>query len=422
MFVIPSSFRTRARVSACARFFHPGTGRGTGTGTFENEDGSMLLIALRMLVGNKASCIGVIFGIFLATLLISQQSAIFLGLIERSYRLVTDIPTPDIWVMDPATSSDDELRAMPRSYLDIVRSTKGVEWAMPLSLAHLPVTNRSGVFEIANVMGVDDATLSGAPLHLIEGKPEDLRRESGVIIDVDGAKDLLAYLEPDGKKRPLKIGDLIEVNHVQAAIVGIAKITEGFYPRPSIYTTNSQLVQFAPNMQNMLSFIMVKAQKGETSNVIKAINRSGRMEALTKKGFEDRIVNSFLETGILINFGLSVALGIIIGFSIAGQIFYIITLGNLKYYALIRALGGTQKMLFQMITVQTFVVGIIGFLIGIGTTVLWEFAVRETTLAFLFNWQLLLFTALLIFLICIFTAGMSIHKVLKVDPVEVLGT
>ena len=82
----------------------------------------MLSIALKMLIGNKAACIGAIFGVFLATLLISQQSAIFLGIVSRSYRLVTDIPEPNVWVVDPVTESDEKVRSMPISYLDIVRS------------------------------------------------------------------------------------------------------------------------------------------------------------------------------------------------------------------------------------------------------------------------------------------------------------
>src|ERR1700692_3424537 len=99
----------------------------------------MISLALKMLIGNRASCIGVIFGIFLATLLISQQSAIFLGLISRSYRLITDIPAPNVWVMDPATESEDKLRTLPMGYLDVVRSTLGVEWAVPLNTTLTPI-------------------------------------------------------------------------------------------------------------------------------------------------------------------------------------------------------------------------------------------------------------------------------------------
>lgn len=125
----------------------------------------MIGLALKMLIGNRASFIGVIFGIFLATLLISQQSAIFLGLVSRSYRTLTDIPSPNIWVMDPATESDDRIREMPEGNLDVVRSVPQIEWAVPLNITHIPIATRSGIFQIAQLYGIDDATLIGAPTH-----------------------------------------------------------------------------------------------------------------------------------------------------------------------------------------------------------------------------------------------------------------
>ena len=64
------------------------------------------------------------------------------------------------------------------------------------------------------------------------------------------------------------------------------------------------------------------------------------------------------------NYGISVLLGTIIGFSIAGQIFYIMTIQKLSQYALIKALGGTEKMILKMILFQAFVVGIIGYVLG----------------------------------------------------------
>jgi len=111
-----------------------------------------------------------------------------------------------------------------------------------------------------------------------------------------------------------------------------------------------------------------------------------------------------------------VALGIIIGFSIAGQIFYIMTLQNLVYYALIKSLGGDERLIVRMLLLQTGVVSLIGFLIGTGVTMLWGFAVQDTSLAFLFPWQLLVFSGLIVMIICLFTTGLSVQKVLKTDP------
>ena len=382
----------------------------------------MLSVAIKMLIGNRASCIGVIFGIFLATLLISQQSAIFLGLVSRSYRIVTDISAPDIWVIDPATESDDKVRGIPSGYLDVVRSVPGVEWAVPINVSNLPLTTRSGIFQICELYGIDDATLIGAPTDMLEGNIRDLHRPGGVIVDVYSANGVLAKTMPDGTNVPLVIGDEFEINSHRAIVVGICRITQGFYPQPIIFATNSQFSIFSSYPLNTIGFIVAKSREGTNiEDLLKRIHSHTGLSALTSDQFKWKITEYFLGTGILINFGLSVLLGLIIGFSIAGQIFYIITLENLTYYALIKALGGTKGMILQMIVLQAFLVGAVGFCLGTGATVLWGWAIKSTTLAFLFPWELLLFTGFVVTLICLFTAALSIRQIFLVDPKVLMG-
>lgn len=383
----------------------------------------MISIAFKMLIGNKASFIGVVFGIFLATLLISQQSAIFLGLLARSYRIATDISQPTIWVMDPATESDDKLRSLPIGYLDVVRGTSGVEWAVPLNSTIIPVVTPTGKFEICQLFGIDDATLIGAPSEMIKGSAKDLRREGGIIVDLFSARSSLATVGPHGENIPLTLGDAIEINGKRAVVVGICRVTQGFYPQPIIFTSFSNFQSFNPGMTNRMSYVLAKTYPDvEVDGVTAAINKHAGLHAMTREQFQSQIMEFFLKTGILINFGLSVALGIIIGFSIAGQIFYIMTLENLSYYALIKAVGGTGMMILKMILFQAAVVGVIGFSLGIGLTVLWGMAIKDTTLAFMFPWQLLLFTGSIVMLICLFTAALSIQKVFRADPKMLMGS
>jgi putative ABC transport system permease protein len=382
----------------------------------------MIAIALKMLIGNKASCVGVIFGIFLATLLISQQSAIFLGLVSRSYRMVTDIPSPNLWVVDPSTESDEKARGMPEEYVNIVRSLPNIEWASPIAVAYGQLITSSGIFHVAHIYGVDDATLIGVPPIMIEGNASDLRRQGGVIVDVYSANGILARTLPDGTVVPLKVGDSVEINEHRAVVVGIAKVTQSFYPQPIVFTSMSQFKIFTSAGRNDVSFIAAKSKPGADINqIIKEVDSHYMLNGLTTKEFEWRMAKSFLKTGILINFGLSVALGIIIGFSIAGQIFYILTLHNLMYYALIKSLGSNERMIYQMISVQTAVVSIIGFLLGTGATIIWGSLVKDTTVAFVFPWQLLVFTGFVVLIIALFTAGLSINKVLKTDPKVLMG-
>lgn len=380
-----------------------------------------MTIALKMLIGSRAF-IGVIFGIFLATLLISQQSAIFLGLVSRSYRIVSDIPSPNIWIIDPVTESDMKVRAMPQGYLDVVRSIPNIAWAVPINVMDVPLVTPTGVFDICHLYGIDDSSLIGAPSQMLEGDIRNLRTEGGVIVDVYSANGSLATYLPDGTKVPLKLGDSFEINGRRAVVVGICKITQGFYPQPIIFSTYSQFHTFVPFTKNKLEFIAAKTVEGANVNeVLKKINAKTFLLGLTSDQLKWRIAKSFLKTGILINFALSVLLGIIIGFSIAGQIFYIMTLHNLKYYALIKSLGGNQKLISRMIIVQVGLVGILGYLIGTGITILWGSAIKDTTLAFLFPFELLLFTGLIVLIICIFTAGLSVRKVFSVDPKELMG-
>lgn len=383
----------------------------------------MLSLAYKMLIGNRASCIGVIFGIFLATLLISQQCAIFLGLIDRSYRIVTDISEPTIWVADRATESEDKLRSLPLGYLDVVRGVPGVEWAVPLNSSLVPIVTPAGKFDICLIYGIDDATLIGAPNRMVEGSVRDLRREGGVIVDVDSANGSLAHTGPNGEIDPLKVGDTLEINGKRALVVGLCKATPGFYPQPIIFTSFSQFSTFNPGMAGRMGFVLAKTNPGvDIKSVCNLINAYTDLNAMTRDEFKNKIKDFFLKTGILINFGLSVVLGIIIGFSIAGQIFYIMTLENVVYYALIKAVGGTGKMILKMIVFQAALVGIIGYTLGIGVTVLWGYAIEGTTLAFLFPWQLLVFTGLIVLLICIFTAVISVRKVFHADPKMLMGT
>jgi putative ABC transport system permease protein len=311
---------------------------------------------------------------------------------------------------------------MPEGYLNIVRSIPNIEWAVPINVMDIPLSTHFGSFHIAQLIGIDDVTLIGAPTQMVAGNLLDLRREGGVIVDIYSAETSLATPMPDGTKVPLKIGDSFEINDHRAVVVGLCRITRGFFPQPVVFTTFKRFKYFTSFANINIGFIAAKTRPGaNVDEVLREINSHYMLNGLTRDQIKWRIAKFFLKTGILINFGLSVALGIIIGFSIAGQIFYIMTLQNLKYYALIKALGGNQSMISQMIIVQVLLVGLIGFLLGTGATMIWGYAVRDTTLAFLFPWELLLFTSLIVLIICFFTAGLSIRKVFMTDPQVLMG-
>jgi putative ABC transport system permease protein len=223
----------------------------------------MNFVALKMLVGDRAKYLGILMGLTFASLLITQQLSIFVGLMGRTFGFLSDTAQADIWVMDPKVQFIDDVKPLQDTVLYRVRSVSGVEWAVPLYKGLIKARLADGNFQTCNVVGLDDATLLGGPPEMVQGKLADLRRSDGVIVDEVGAADKLARMRPDGTSVPLQIGDTLELNDRRAVVVGICKITRTFQSQPMLYTTYSRAVQFAPAERHLLSFIMVKAKPGE---------------------------------------------------------------------------------------------------------------------------------------------------------------
>ncbi len=380
----------------------------------------MYAIALKMLVGDRGKYLGIIMGLTFASLLITQQSSIFTGLMTRTYGAITDISQPDIWVMDPKVQFIDDVKPLQDTELYRVRSIPGVDWAVPLYKGLLKARLENGNFQICNVLGLDDATLIGGPPAMLEGRLDDLRRQDSIIVNDVGAMTRLAKppKERGGKRIPLKVGDTLEINDHRAVVVGICRVSRTFQSQPVIFTTYNRATAFAPRERKLLSFVLVKAKKGEELQTLcKRITRRTRLAAYTAQQFKDLTYNFFMEnTGIPINFGIAVALGFLIGTAIAGQTFYNFTLENLRYFGTLKAMGATNTMLLRMIILQAFVVGAIGYGLGVGGASLFGYLFSETELAFRLTRELLYVSAGAIAVIIVFSALISIRKVMRLEP------
>src|ERR1022692_1193620 len=152
----------------------------------------MGFIALKMLFGDRAKFIGIVLGLTFASLLITQQSAIFAGIMTRTFSFLTDVGLPDIWVVDPQVQYIDDIKPLQDTEVQRVRSVEGVQWAVPLYKGSLQARMDDGTFQTCTVIGLDDETLIGGPPKMLVGKLSDLRRDAGVIVDRIGAAGKLA--------------------------------------------------------------------------------------------------------------------------------------------------------------------------------------------------------------------------------------
>jgi putative ABC transport system permease protein len=127
------------------------------------------------------------------------------------------------------------------------------------------------------------------------------------------------------------------------------------------------------------------------------------------------------ETGIPVNFSITVALGFIVGTAIAAQTFYLFTLENLKQYAVLKAMGGGNLSLAGMILLQAALVSSIGFGLGVGMAS-WFGQLSngaDSKLAFFMPMPVLLGTGLSVIAISILTSFLSLRRVMVLDPAVV---
>lgn len=378
----------------------------------------MNFIALKMLTGDRARYLGIVFGLTFASFLITQQSAIFVGLMARTFGQITDLGLPDIWVMDPKVQFIDDVKPLQDTQLYRVRGVEGVDWAVPLYKGLLKARLEGGNYQTCIVFGLDDATLVGGPPEMFAGQIADLRQADAIVIDEIGARDKLARRGPDGRKIPISIGDTIELNDHRAVVAGICKVSRTFQSQPVLYTTYSRAVTFAPRERKLLSFVLVRARDGQApAELCERIERATGLLALTRDQFKWTTMVYFMKyTGIPINFGIAVLLGFLVGTAVAGQTFYNFTLDNLRHFGALKAMGASNGMLLRMIVLQAVLVGALGYGLGVGLAAFMGHSLRDSELAFRLPWQLLALTGGAVMTICVFASILSLRKVLRLEP------
>jgi len=377
----------------------------------------MFRYALKMLIGDKAKYLGIILGLSFSSFIISQQAAIFVGLMSRTFGFVSDMTQANIWVMDQKVQYIDDIKPMRETEVFRVQGIEGVEWAVPFFKGAIRARLKEGVFQTCILIGLDDATLIGGPPRMLRGNIESLRGPDAVIVNTVGARDKLAHDFPLSTE-PLQVGDTLELNDHRAYVTGICDVSRTFQSQPVIYTTFNRALTYAPSERKLLSFVLARSKPGvDPELVCERIHAVTGLTAKTSDQFKNMTVLYYLKySGIPINFGMAVFLGFIIGIAIAGQTFYNFTLDNLRYFATFKAMGANTNLLTKMILLQAFWVGAIGWGIGVGAASLFGFLSTKTELSFRMPWQLFVLTCLSIGLISAFAAWLSMRKVRELDP------
>src|SRR5262245_29642644 len=169
-------------------------------------------LALRMLFDAPFKSLGTLLGVVVSVFLMSQQSALLVGILGRVTSFVRSSGV-DIWITSVGTESTEATDSLPSSKVGAAASTPGVAWAAPVVQGLGRVTRPDGVREYVKVLGVEAPRYAGLPRSLAPGTTPNHLRGSGRIFLNWNDRRTFASARP---------GDRIEID-------GKASVVAGFF-------------------------------------------------------------------------------------------------------------------------------------------------------------------------------------------------
>lgn len=395
----------------------------------------MLYIAIKMLLGDRAKYAGLIFGIAFTSFLVTFAGSYFSGFMTRGFSLITENQYADVWVMDPAVSSVEQTTNMPRWALDRVRSVDGVRAAVPLILGSAEARFPDGRFQSFQVVGLDDATLAGAPA-LQAGVATDLLRApntvaisaggtSGKLTTPQFAADRWTHGKPHGKvpSRELDRGDELLINDRLVRIVARADALPRFPPRPLFYTAFSHALEILRPASRSQTFVLATAAEGIAPAELAArITAKTGLRARTAADLKSDTVRWFLINSEDVgDIASMMILAMSVGFGVTGVMLYMFTNENLHQYAVLSAMGATRRMLLAMVFTQAGLCALVGTGLGLGLCGIAGQLVEHGGYPFRVMWFTPLLGGAMVLVVSMVSAALSARPVLKLQPALVFS-
>lgn len=181
------------------------------------------------------------------------------------------------------------------------------------------------------------------------------------------------------------------------------KLSKSFFWDPDD-VHHSFPLSFAPaRRRRLLNYVLVKVRPGyDNKQVAASIERATGLHTQTGPEFEKTTMMYILgKTGILINFGLAVGLGVLIGLRRRPDSLRLHARQLEAVCALKPPWGAGNWLIVRMMVVQVLIVALLGFGIGLGAVALMGKAIVATDLAFPATWEIIGICGVALLLICL---------------------
>ncbi len=323
------------------------------------------LLARSNLTRNRVRFIVSVGGVALALSLTLALDAIYAGVANQLTTYI-DRAGADVWVAQAGVKNLHMVASwLPDSTTDEVRSVAGVSDATPIlySTDTIVAREQRGV---AYVIGLPTNAPMGGPWNIVEGSNRVGRGE--VIVDRGFAR-----------RAGVSIGDTVTVLGGEARIVGLSEGTASLVN--SVAFVSFDDFKATRGGAPVVSFVLVKvAEAASPDAVAAAIERQvPDVTVQTAAAFssqERRLVTDMSAEVI----SIMSAIGFVVGLAVVALTVYIATLARRREFGVLKALGARNRVLYRVVLVQAGLSVALGFVIGLAFTGLLGVLVARTDL------------------------------------------
>lgn len=315
----------------------------------------MIRLAYRNLFQNRVRLVISVGGVALALLLILSLDAIMTG-VESQVTTYIDHSGADIWVsQENVRNMHMAYSALPASIVGRVKSVTGVAAATPI----LYVTSFIEMGQERNaayIIGLPKEAALGGPWRIEKGKAEP---DSGEII-LDRAT---------AARAGVGIGDKVKVLGEEFKTVGLSTGTATLFSSVAFVSKKDW-----PRLQanaDAVSFVLATVKPGESPKAVADLieQQVDKVTVQSRQGFaaNERQVVKDMSTDLITIMNL---VGFLIGLAVMALTVYTATLARRAEYGVLKAIGARNSDLYRVVLGQALISVALGLVVGFTLTLL----------------------------------------------------
>lgn len=369
----------------------------------------MVDLAWKMLWHDRLRFFITVTGVAFAVTLVFVQVGLFLGLLSNASVTIRNLDA-DLWITPRNTANIDFSNYFPETYVERVRSVPGVARADNLIVYFMYMTLPSGTRESVETYAMEDFRRWRFPWNISEGNVDDLKRGNYIFMDASAARRFGDY----------RVGDYRELLDRRMKIIGRTEEAVSFTTTPLVFMDYHRAqVLGGEILDKRTSYAVVKLVPGADVEAVRReiAHRLPHNDVHTTAEWATRSESYWVDnTGIGLNMYVTVFLGVLVGVVVVTQTLYTSTMEHLKEYGTVKAIGGRNRDIYNVIGKQAMIAAVLGFAIGGAMTLGLRGGVEQAGLKLLISPGMAAMVGIGTIVLCHAAALVSIRKVSRIDP------